>query len=172
MTDLNSIVSDLAHAREVLAEAKNDLDALVAEFQSSDPYKYFSARVAEWRNFAESLDSEARRAALDAYRETGNKKPHPALGVRVSKAIRYDPEIARKYCLDKLPGLMVLDAKRFEKVAMEYPLEFVEIGEAVQATIAQDLSEYLIAPETIVPVEKSNPAACGLPETPAATRQG
>jgi len=88
---------------------------------------------------AENWLREMTRAA---YAETGNRTPAPGVGIRMVTELYYEKEKAFAWAREHDMALW-LDVRAFEKIAKASPIEFVEIREQPQATIAQDLSPYL-----------------------------
>ena len=81
---------------------------------------------------------------MEYYKETGDKKPHPKLGVRVSEVPVYLEseaiEFAMGYDLADLLKLDKISFKSYAKgVSKSAPLSFVEWEEKVTATIAREL---------------------------------
>lgn len=85
-------------------------------------------------------EAKLRELTLDAYRATGNKKPAPGVGIRITKSVEYDPTEARKWASSKGACLM-LDAKAFEAVVLKSVFDDApgKVVERPQATIAKEL---------------------------------
>ena len=146
MDDLNNLVLELARARAEVAEAHARLVALMAStaiIEAQADEHFAKERVAD-------LEDAVRKAALEEYARSGNKRPHPAVSMRINKRLRYDVGAALEYCRQNFNAAVktVLDTKVFEKVAPNLGLDFVEVAEEPQATIASDLTDYLLALET------------------------
>jgi len=142
---LDDLISGLAQARAEAAEAHARLVALMASTAISEAQAdehFAKERVVD-------LEDAVRKAALEEYAKSGNKRPHPAVAMRINKRLRYDADAALEYCRKNFNAAVktVLDAKVFEKVAPNLGLDFVQITEEPQATIASDLTDYLPAPE-------------------------
>jgi hypothetical protein len=93
----------------------------------------------------QELDNEIRSAAVLEWEESGNKKPFPGIGIRVTKKFGYDFDKALEWSKENMPALLTLDVKKFEKVltvsepaGLSLNIDYVPI-----ATIAKDLSMYL-----------------------------
>lgn len=146
MADLNDLVSELARARVELAGVRAQLEALMANDAIVEAQAYERStkmRIAE-------LENAIREAALKEYAENGNKRPHSAIAVRINKRLRYDVNAALEYCRKHFDAAVevVLNTKVFEKAAKAAPnldLDFVQVVEEPQATIASDLTPYLPA---------------------------
>jgi len=138
---LDDLVSELAQARAEAAEAHARLVALMASaaiIEAQADEHFAKERVAD-------LEDAVRKAALEEYVGSGNKHPHPAIAVRINKRLHYDVGVALKYCREHFDAAVkvMLDAKVFEKAAPSLGLDFVEVVEEPQATIASDLTDYL-----------------------------
>ena len=85
-------------------------------------------------------EKKLRAATLEAYQETGNKKPAPGVGIRVVKEMFYDDDEAIQWAIraNALPCLSLQKAN-FKKVAEGLKLGFVDIREIPQATISKEL---------------------------------
>lgn len=143
MADLNDLVSELARARVELAGVRAQLEALMANDAIVEAQAYERStkmRIAE-------LENAIRGAALKEYAENGNKRPHSAIAVRINKRLRYDVNAALEYCRKHFDAAVevVLNTKVFEKAAPNLDLDFVQVVEEPQATIASDLTPYLPA---------------------------
>lgn len=143
MADLNDLVSELARARVELAGVRAQLEALMANDAIVEAQAYERStkmRIAE-------LENAIREAALKEYTENGNKRPHSAIAVRINKRLRYDVNAALEYCRKHFDAAVevVLNTKVFEKAAPNLDLDFVQVVEEPQATIASDLTPYLPA---------------------------
>ncbi|MBG0770898.1 MAG: hypothetical protein H0S82_04275 [Anaerolineaceae bacterium] len=134
----------------VETEEQQDLVETTFEVVKAMPlYQDFeeaSLRAKELQGKIKDLRSDVNSLTIEAYRQTKEKKPVSGVGVRVGKALVYDVEKAREFCLAELPQALKLDTSVFEKYAKGVqevkPLDFVNIEEKVTATIAGDLSEY------------------------------
>lgn len=143
MADLNDLVSELARARVELAGVRAQLEALMANDAIVEAQAYERStkmRIAE-------LENAIREAALKEYAENGNKRPHSAIAVRINKRLRYDVNATLEYCRKHFDAAVevVLNTKVFEKAAPNLDLDFVQVVEEPQATIASDLTPYLPA---------------------------
>lgn len=151
-SELKTLLEALAFSRKLMARFDEQAAIFEAQMLDTIPGKVYQAIREECKQQAkveEDLNSKIRAATIELYNANpeGGKKPAPGVGIRIVKRAKYDPLEARKYCLEKLPGLMDLNKEKFEKMATSglYPFDFVTIEEFVTATIASDLSEYLPA---------------------------
>ena len=92
-----------ADCREIVrqTEAQAALDAALQVVENQ------RALVREW-------ETEVRELALRVFEETGSKKPHPQVGIRVSTVLDYDISAARNWALANAPFLLRLDGEAFE----------------------------------------------------------
>lgn len=147
MNEITSKLQDLAVWRKALQEAAERKKAIEEQLQARPDYQEALQSIAEARKFIADLETTLRNTAIQLFQESGDKKPHPALGVRVRRRARYDPLAAKQYCFQHLPVFLELNDAAFIKhalaVAETVPLPGVEIVEEPEATIAGDLSDYL-----------------------------
>jgi len=133
LEDVNEIVSE----NQKLLEGTPQYIAL----------KKSKATAKDIQTSAQRVRSEINTLTLEAYQQTGEKKPAPCVGIRVGQSFVYDTDQALNYCLAELPEALKLDKRTFEKYVKGMqeikPLDFVTIEEKITPTIASDLSEYL-----------------------------
>jgi len=92
------------------------------------------------RNDCAQEEARLREMTLEAYEATGNKKPAPGVGIRITKRLIYDEQKAVWWAFDmRYHNLVDINKRNFENVAAGLGLDFVEIKEEPQATIARDL---------------------------------
>ena len=121
-----------------VAEIKAELEALPLWKMLQDVQGYLATARAD----VETQEHRVRWEALEAYNKTGNKKPHPAVAIKMYAVLYYASLDAHAYACQHLPKALRLDVKAFEKVAKVANLDFVTISEEPRATIARDLSAY------------------------------
>lgn len=140
---LDAAVTELANARALEESVKAHYSARL------DAWKRDNADLLVDLDNAREAVAEAERAVrtatLDAYAQTGSKKPHPAVGVQITKVISYDGENARVWAMTASPVLLKLDAAAFDKAVRAglVPADIAQVEEVPQATIASDLSAWL-----------------------------
>lgn len=66
---------------------------------------------------ADKLDAEIRMDAIQHFDIYGDKKPHPALSIKVMTELDYDDRLAMAWCQTRLPNAIKLDRSVFEKHA-------------------------------------------------------
>jgi hypothetical protein len=83
---------------------------------------------------------------LQAYLDTGNKKPAPGVGIRVYQKVQYDEDNAFEWCKVHLNTALKIDKRKLEKhlkaIRGTAPPEWVEYFEEPKPTISSDLLEY------------------------------
>ena len=129
--------------RQYLVETTFEMVKAMPLYQD---FEEASLRSKELQGKMKNLRSDINALTIEAYRQTKEKRPVSGVGVRVGKALVYDVEKAREFCLAELPQALKLDTSAFERYAKGVqevkPLDFVSVEEKVTATIAGDLSEY------------------------------
>lgn len=139
-------VSELALAREIEAKCKADVADIQAELEASALWRVLTERKADLKAAQSTTSAQAdyvRKLGVAAYGETGDKRVHPAVTVKVYTTLAYDPTDALDYARKHLPGALKLDKRAFEKVAKVAGLDFVEVDQEPRVTIARDLSQYI-----------------------------
>lgn len=143
-------LKELAQANERSSGLSADIKAAKEILEATSEYKTLEAFRVEASAVGQTITTlreEINQLTLEAYDQTGDKKPAPGVGIRVTKSLVYDETQAREYCVTNLVEALKLDKRIFEKyangVSEVKPLEFVTIKETPSATIATDLSEYL-----------------------------
>jgi len=92
------------------------------------------------------MATQSRKLTLEAYSQTGRKKPAEGVGIRIVKGLQYDAGAAKAWALKESPGFLVLDAAGFEayaKVLLKNHREIPGIGlketETPTATLSRGL---------------------------------
>jgi len=136
-------VSKLRIARQLVNQCQRDVDVAYEEWQRE--CEQMIARAERAKMDAKEIENSLRVMVVMSYKETGDKKPHPKLGVRVSEVPIYEEEKAIDFAFKSVPVLLKLDTRAFESYAKgvqgSAPLSFVEWEEKVTSTIAKDLEE-------------------------------
>lgn len=142
MVMLDELIGQLAAARASLETLKFLADCWQDALEKTHEWQALQGvreTLAEARNHAEDLAEQARVMALLRYEEGGDRHPHPAVTIKLFDVVRYDPEEARRYCVDHLPAALNLDKARFERAAKVLGLDFVTIEKEPRAQIATQL---------------------------------
>jgi len=146
---LRSKLKELAELTVETEEQQGLVETTFEMVKASPLYQDFeeaNLRAKELQAKMKGLRTEVNALTIEAYRQTKDKKPVSGVGVRVGKALVYDVEKAREFCLAELPQALKLDTSAFEKYAKGVqevkPLDFVEFEEKLTPTIAGGLSEY------------------------------
>ena len=143
---MNELVKELAYLRIVtedykgrLAEIEADIVAVYGERLEKAKHILRLARDEE----AEVYE-KLRSAGVEAYQDTGEKQPHPAVKIGEYATYEYDTAEAVDWLIEKkLPKALKLDAKQFKKFAETHEPDFVTITKEARAKVSSDLSEYL-----------------------------
>lgn len=154
VADLDYMVRELAAQRRKVESAKREMGKIEQEIlaQFGERLSVAKVRLALAKTEAGKLDAQLRLDALEDWeRDDENKRPHPAIGIRVNKVVKIDQDEALVYAIERQKWLK-LDLRGFKKDAKlelgkSEPdgalMEFAEIVEQPTATIAKDLSAYL-----------------------------
>lgn len=104
------------------------------------------AHTAEIKELISEVRDKIGELTLQAYQETGEKKPVPGVGIRVYQKVQYDKENAFEWCRDNFVDALKLDTRKLEKYLKAIkeiaPPEWCEYYEEPKPTISSDLSVY------------------------------
>ena len=85
-------------------------------------------------------EARLRELTLDAYQETGSKKPADGVGIRIVKQLHYAESEALAWAIESgVESCLALQKTNFNKAAEGLKLDFVKIEDVPQATIAMKL---------------------------------
>jgi hypothetical protein len=147
-TDSTQFAKQLAKARQIRDEYKQEVAELEKEFQEMPFWKYVQKRK-ELLKTAEAdvkeVEDRLRRMNVLHYENTG-ERAFPGSEIALYKVLIYEQEKAFDWAKEK--GLALkFDKPAFEKYAKQKPEDFpfVEITQEPRARIKSDLSEFLEA---------------------------
>lgn len=145
-------------ARVMVGGLEQELERAEQEFAEENAD--LIARLNAARAAVDAEEDAARELTVTRFVETGEKKPAPGLGIRLVKAVEYDPAQALTWA--KSTGLAIqLDRRAFEKMAVaavtpgtpsqrengtrvyQTTIPGALVVELPQATIAEDLGAVL-----------------------------
>lgn len=142
----NELITTLAQARAQLDAVRKNRIAMLAEVTESAQYKAVLQSEAEATSALNAAEAEIKEQALGVFTATGSKRPHPAVGIRVTTKLVYDPDVALDWAKTNLLAAVALDGRMFEAFAKKKPLSFVGYNEVPTVTLASDLTEYMTDP--------------------------
>jgi uncharacterized membrane protein YheB (UPF0754 family) len=144
--ELNELVREVAKQRQTAQMYKRLVDEMQELLEKTPAWKDLQqlqgkakTQQAELNDWEERLD----KAALDQFRETVEKHPHPAVQIKMHTRLDYSREHAKEYCIQHLPNALKLDTTVFEKAARVLGLDWVSEGLFPRAYVDRDLSAYL-----------------------------
>lgn len=140
MSTLEEQIKEVQVTREVLMRLVTIKAGLVMDFETRNRDVFNALSVA--KEECTKAEQTLRDLTLQAYQETGNKAPAPGVDVRIITKLIYDAGEALEWAKQHVLALK-LDTPVFEKIAKASKLDFVEMREEPQATIATDLSKVL-----------------------------
>ncbi len=130
-------VKDYANAKAAYESSKLEYDLLLKGFNEVNAG--LISAVAAKKAELDALAGNLRVQGANEYEETGAKKLTGGLGIRVSKTVDYDTDIATKWAKEK--GMFIaLDKKAFDKSAGSLGLDFVKVGEKITVTIPKEVT--------------------------------
>lgn len=138
MAELDAKVSRVRELRLSISILKDMVDERRNRWEDENR-ELLDSIIAEGIRLREEEET-LRAATLEAYRETGNKKPVPGVGIRIVKDLDYEECQAIEWAVEAgAENCLKLDKKNFEKAAEALALDFVTINSIPQATIAKEL---------------------------------
>jgi len=137
----------LALLRDRLAFTNENIGIIECRLSETEDGKALAIFIEETRELEKQVEAEIqalREEAIEHFRATGDVRPHEAVQIKIYKTVKYDDQTALKWCEERIPELVKksIDKTKFEKVAKELQLDFVEIIDEPRASIATDLSIY------------------------------
>lgn len=147
MLSLDAAIRELASARGGLALCKIVVGDARARWEADNATMLAELKAAQ--EHVNEAERAVRIAGMAAYAQSGDKKPHPAVQIKLTKAVAFNEADARQWALDHIPTLVRLDTSAFEKVARTgtLPKEVAQVEEVPQVTISTDLSAWLESEE-------------------------
>lgn len=139
VAEVENLISEVKAAREVASELDAALKARKAEFEQANAELVTSLAAAKQ---AQSAAEIALRSWGEAeFLTTGNEKPAPGVGIRVSQKMIYEEAAAIDWSKENAPALILpmLDRKPFEAMMATRPAPFVSTENVVTVTIAANL---------------------------------
>lgn len=149
MAELNhwESLSEYLHISTQLEKIKENINSLMDNFVSSEPYKSLNDHKNKLLEDLYQVEEKLRQKAVDEFIKTGNKQPFPGMAIRENVKVEYDEKTATEWAVRKSQTMLKLDKTKFEKYAKEYPedLGFVKVYKLPVATISnrEKLSEIL-----------------------------
>jgi len=136
-------ISRLAALRQEQEALKKVRHALVQAFEDQPEYR--SLVEQEEANSAAliELDKGLREAAV----ASGELNPHPAITVKTYTALEYSEGEMIGWCTRNMTPALSLNRRVFEKIAHTGAVPGVVIKDERKATIATDLSKWLVVEE-------------------------
>ena len=160
---LEEQIKEIAQLRETVDKLKKwKADAMMAWEKEHE--KQLSDIVIEAAKLAEA-EGKLKAEAIEIFKKTKNKQIAKGVGIRETTSYEYEPELALNWAREHKIAIVPesLDAKKFEKyvastetkevpvtaesaekITISAEVPFVVIEKIPSATLATDLSEYLI----------------------------
>jgi hypothetical protein len=113
-TDLSWAVGHLADARQRYEQAKAALDAKRAAWEAEHQAEFDD--LAALKTQMERYDQVVRDQALEAFRATAEKKPHPAVEIKIVESPLFDTPLAEDWARRNMPGLFVFNSKAYGQI--------------------------------------------------------
>jgi hypothetical protein len=141
MIDKAELKSQIAKVRDIRANletTKAVIDDIERNMHTEHAEAYDALEFQE--NGLRSAEELLRRMTLAYWKETGEKKPAPGVGIRMVNTLEYDELEALNWAVEAgAANCLTLQKAKFKKVAEGLRLDFVTIREEPQATISKEL---------------------------------
>lgn len=144
MTDITALqeqIKQVARSRQEAQRLAEEKTTKLKAWEAEN--ELFLDTVKDAAHYRDEQENQLREMALAVYSETGEKKPAPGVAIREVTRLDYDPKEALKWAMSHQIALS-LDKKSFEGFAKATPLEFVQVKTEAQATISQNLEEFIV----------------------------
>jgi hypothetical protein len=152
--DLSWAVGHLAQARRDHAALKSELEWLRAEWERANERLIADLEAAE--TVKDEYDRIVRDMSAATYEETGEKKPHPAIEIKIVESPLFDTPLAEDWARRNMPGLFVFNSKAYGQILRAYhesktlagvlPTMPGQMIAEAKAYVSANLSSYLPAP--------------------------
>jgi hypothetical protein len=145
---LPAMMKALAEVREnVTWFTERARDATLA-YQKTSEYRVYAEAaelLSKERSTLESLDAAVRKAALDDFRQNGERAVYAGVSVKLFTKVDYDPKAMRDWAKANMTSLLSLDRQATELAAKAGILDDapVTVTKEPRVQIATDLSGYL-----------------------------
>jgi len=155
---LDNHIRELAQARQSYEKVKAALDAERAAWEAQ--HADLIARVTAAKKTVAAAEETVRETARQAYESSdGTKQVHPAVEIKLFEVGIFDDAAAEAWARQHMPGLLVFDARAYEKVLREVKKSKLLAGvfatmpgqviTDAKPTIKRDLSTYLVSAEEV-----------------------
>jgi hypothetical protein len=149
--DLEAQIQEVRAARSLLAERKDHREAQRAAFEESHRHELEALQnlddgCTDAGKILSEVEAQLRNLTLQAYHQTGEKRPAQGVSIRITKRLSYDEAAAKAWALKENPGFLVLDRPGFEayakvllKMKRSIPGILLQEDEKPMATISKEL---------------------------------
>jgi len=141
-------VAELRNEAKLMADQKNLLDYNMKHTPEGEQYERICNDIEKLSEDLMVAERELKEMAIVLYEETKEKKPIDKVEIKIFKKIKYDLVKALAWCRENAPSLLIVNKKRFEKMAVELGAP-VEVKEEARCAIGTDLSAYLKKTEEV-----------------------
>lgn len=143
MSNIDSLVIDLAKKRHQLEINKQTMAHAVQQYESTPGFKQLSDVLEYSKRVEKEADEALRIAIVNTFKLDHIKSPHPAYEVKEFDAYQYNPEAIRQWCLSNLTLALKLDTKVIEKPEIASKIPGVVVTKEPRVFIKSDLSAYI-----------------------------
>jgi hypothetical protein len=147
MTELEQKLRTVAALRKAKADTQETLQAVQAQINATPLGERLSELYSALRDINERLgaqETEARLEAVQAFHQTGERKPVPGAEVKMFTTVKItDPAQAMRWAIDHAPSTITLNETKFGSAVSALSLPFITVGEEPRGQISSDLSKWL-----------------------------
>ena len=141
---LSNLLDAVKLLRERKAETASNIQAMQKYLDETTEGQYLKTlreQIAQINEELADVEDRARKAAVLAYQDSGERKPLPGSEVKMYATVTItDERAALKWAAENAPATVKLDTTKFNAAVKLLDLPFITKGEEPRGTIASDLS--------------------------------
>ena len=145
--DIDTLVANAASIQREIDNVSGQLQEIrevVERIPVVQQLNELSSRLSRLRKEYEQLRESIRQQCVAVYKETGEKRPHPAAEIRMYTNIIYDEKDAVAFCMERLPEALRVDKRQFKAFVLNVTApDFVQVEKEPRCFLATDLSLFI-----------------------------
>jgi len=142
-------IPDLVHAMAQFQALYNETQEAIAEIMMEKNLLGLQEQGNAYKKMMDECRAELDKLAIASFKEDGNKRPHPAVGIQERSLFVPTAELPeiKDYVREKLPWFVIVDHKGVLDYAKKNhgtpaALPFFEKKVELRTSLSKDLSEY------------------------------
>ena len=143
--NLKDLAKKVAEFRQDVAESKvrkERAEVLMHQTPEGKDAQAADSTLALGHDALIKTEMELKSAVLFVYETDGEKSPIDKVVVKIFRSLKYDTAKILEWCRANAPGVLIVNKKPFEKMAVDIGAP-VEVVEEPKCTLATDMSVYL-----------------------------